>query len=56
MHEEVERRTPVHVVGGCVGEKVGDEVTHAGLMNLQNLPGTSTGDWTASMFNSKVVR
>jgi len=35
---------------------VGEEVMHAGSVNLQCLPGTSTEDATESMFNSKVVR
>ena len=34
MHEEVERRTPVQVLGGCVGDEVGAEVTHPGSLYL----------------------
>ena len=41
---------------GCVGDEVGAEVMHAGSVNLQCLPGTSTVDATASKFNSRVVR
>jgi len=41
---------------GCVGDEVGEELTHPGSMNLQCLPGTSKKDATERMFNSKVVR
>jgi len=56
MHEEVERRTPVHVVGGCVGDGVGGTMTHAGSVNLQCTPGVSTDCGLASKFISKVCR
>jgi len=56
MHDEVERRTPVHVLGGCVGDGVGGTVLHDGSMYLQLLPGTSTKAGVASKLISKVVR
>jgi len=56
MHEEVERRTPVHVLGGCVGDEVGAEVTHAGSEYLQDSPAKSFGAGVASRFCSKTTR
>jgi len=35
---------------------VGEEVTHAGSVNLQNLPATSTGCGLANKLMSKVCR
>jgi len=49
-------RYSTHGHMGCVGDGVGAKVTHDGSVNLQLLPGTSTGAGVASKLISKVVR